>query len=375
MGRTEKLLLYAAGWTLVALFFAAQSFVDASYSSRQLLWHQALVLSLADWYLWALLAPAVYALAVTAPFDSRRWPRSLAIHLPLSVLLPFAEFVAEVALLNTLKIAAGSPPVALKLALGTATYWVIVGAAHAFSYYRRYRERELRTLQLEARLAQAQLRILKMQLHPHFLFNSLNAVSALIARQPKAAEEMLAHLGDLLRLTLERSSRQLVSLQDELECVRLYLRIEEFRFRDRLRVRIDVEPEALEAQIPNLLLQPLVENAVRHGIAQRQAAGLIEIEGRIRDGSLHLGVADDGPGLGQSKSLSLSSEGIGLANTRARLKQLYGSRQSLSIENRPQGGASVRLHLPFHSAAGPDPDPSADGAGADQAEWERKAGL
>jgi sensor histidine kinase YesM len=184
-----------------------------------------------------------------------------------------------------------------------------------------------------------------MQLHPHFLFNTLHAVSTLLHRDPDAADEMISELSDLLRMTLENFGLQEVSLREELEFIRRYLDIQQVRFQDRLRVTIDVPAETLDARVPNQALQPIVENAIHHGLEARTGGGTIEIRARGRAAMLQLSVRDDGPGLRANWQAS-QQDGIGLSNTRARLKQLYGPLASLDLSNHPQGGTVVTLLIP-----------------------------
>jgi LytS/YehU family sensor histidine kinase len=231
---------------------------------------------------------------------------------------------------------------------GALIYWLILLINYAVDYYRRYREGEIRASQLEALLAQAQLQALKMQLQPHFLFNTLNSISALLHKNVQAADTMIARLGDFLRLTLENAGRQDVSLREELEFLRCYLAIETIRFQDRLAVQIEAEPETLDARLPNLILQPIVENAIRHGIAPRSGRGRIAVSAKKQDGVLQVEVTDNGPGLASGGSSgSLLREGLGLANTQARLQQLYGRSHRLDMENALGGGLTVILEIPF----------------------------
>ena len=226
-------------------------------------------------------------------------------------------------------------------------YGATIGMSYAVSYYFRFREREFRASQLESQLAQAQLQTLKMQLHPHFLFNTLNAIAGLVRdSRNKAAVNMLAGLSDLLRYTLENAGKQQVPLREELEFLELYLDIQQMRFSDRLRVELHIEPETLSALVPNLILQPLVENAIRHGISRRAAAGLVGVSANRDGGDLHIRIYDDGPGLKQDNGNRMV-EGVGLSNTRARLKQLYSGEQNFSLAERPNGGVEAVLIIPF----------------------------
>src|SRR6185369_4509061 len=209
-------------------------------------------------------------------------------------------------------------------------------------YYREGREREIHAAALEAQLAQAQLQTLKMQLQPHFLFNTLNSISALNHEDPRAANRMIARLSELLRLTLENDGAQEVSLHQELDFLKRYLEIQQVRFGDRLKVHFDVAPETMDARVPNLLLQPLVENAIQHGLAPFSAPGEIHIHASRENGLLCLRIADSGPGLPASTP-SGAPDGIGLANTRARLQQLYGDAHRFELRNGAQRGAVAEV--------------------------------
>ncbi len=224
------------------------------------------------------------------------------------------------------------------------TCWALFGIRHGIEYYRQVRIRELKASQLEARLALAQLEMLKMQLQPHFLFNTLHAISALMYRNLEGADRMIARLSDFLRLTLDSAGVQEVTLKREMEYLDKYLEIEQVRFGERLDVRRAIEPGTLDLLLPNLILQPLVENAVRHGIAPRAGGGRIEVNARVDQGTLVVEVLDDGPGpSGEIR------EGLGLSNTRARLEQLYGKESRLELAGVPQGGFRARLIIPAHS--------------------------
>jgi LytS/YehU family sensor histidine kinase len=232
---------------------------------------------------------------------------------------------------------------------GIGIYMLIAITSYAFSYYSRYREGQVRTFQLEAQLSQAQLQALKMQLHPHFLFNTLHSISALLNKDTESARKMITRLGDFLRLTLENSGTQEVTLQQEMEFLSCYLEIERVRFQDRLQTNIDVAQQTLGAKVPNLILQPIVENAILHGIAPRSTPGLIEIEAKQRNGSLRIQVRDNGPGLsGHRTSENMFKKGLGLANTETRLERLYGAAHLFDLSDNPDGGLIVTLEIPFH---------------------------
>ena len=228
------------------------------------------------------------------------------------------------------------------------TFWAVLGVAHAFTFYKRSKERERRGVELEAHLTQARLEALRMQLNPHFLFNTLNSIASLVYDDPRAADAMIGSLSDLLRLSLNSSGRQEVSLREELHFLDRYLHIEQVRFGDRLRVEKDIDPESLDAQVPILILQPLVENAVKHGLEARLAPGVIAIAASHFGNALHLQVADTGRGIPAGVALH---EGVGLGNTRSRLRELYGKAAALDVRPREGGGFLVEITLPWRAAA------------------------
>ena len=232
----------------------------------------------------------------------------------------------------------------------TGAYLPIVVVAHAVSYYRRFRDRELRASQLEGQVAKAHLQALKNQLQPHFLFNTLHSISALMLTDVRAADRMMSRLSDLLRISLESDGIQIIPLSQELEFVNGYLEIEKVRFEDRLNVVFDVAPDTLDALVPHLLLQPLVENAVRHGISRRSSNGEIRIASSHQDGSLCLKVGDNGPGIEKSiSSQTQTKTGLGLRATKERLQTLYANEQSMEIRSAPESGVEVEVRIPFRT--------------------------
>jgi sensor histidine kinase YesM len=234
------------------------------------------------------------------------------------------------------------------------SYGFIVVLAYAYDYYQLALERGRRTAELEAQLAEAKLQALKMQLQPHFLFNALNAVSVLIDEDPQSAREMIGQMSDLLRLVLEYGNAQEVPLRRELEFLDRYLLIERTRYGGRLTIDRQIDPDTLDVFVPYLILQPLVENAIRHGIASVPGPGTIGVTARRRNGQLELSVRDTGPGM-RGTSRAGSGMGIGLTNTRARLHQLYGADQALNIAGLDEGGFVVEILLPYKSAPGTPP--------------------
>ncbi|HYL64308.1 MAG TPA: histidine kinase [Candidatus Methylomirabilis sp.] len=341
--RWFRWLIALFGWTLVALFFASQTYLNYRSSGGRAPVGIILKMNLLEWYLWGLLAPAIVWLAQRAPLERAHWVRSGWIHLAASVGFALAEWWLNNFLRHHLLGFSQNLRLVYVFHQNFATYWIVAAATHGYFYYKRYREGEVRTAQLSAQLAQAQLQALRMQLHPHFLFNTLNAISTLLHKDADVADRMIARLSDLLRLTLENVGVQEVRLAKELEFLERYLEIERMRFADRLEVRMEIAPETLDARTPYLILQPLVENAIRHGISPRASGGSIEVTAKREDGNLILAVKDDGPGMPAKNT----KEGVGISSTRTRLDRLYGQRHGFSLQNGERGGLTVTLSLPF----------------------------
>ncbi len=360
--RWPRAVLLLAGWTLVGLFFATQLYlIYARLFERPITWGEALATTLPEWYVWGLLAPLIVALAKRVRLEHLSFSAGLKTHLLASVLFALLHLGLLLGFRGLLSWQSEAAfPWLTKLGTVFAanfhwnvlTYWTILGLAQAVEYYARFRAQELRASRLETELAQAQLQVLRTQLQPHFLFNTLNSISALMEEDVRAANRMLARLSDLLRIALETGGTHEVSLQQELAFLDRYLKIEQTRFADRLEVRLDIAPETLPAQVPTLLLQPLVENAIRHGIAARPGHGRIELRAAREDGTLQLHIRDDGPGIHGAAS-PRGASGVGIANTRARLERLYASTHRFELRNRPAGGLEVWLSIPFREAPCP----------------------
>src|SRR5437867_12871701 len=277
--RQAATILLAA--TALGFLFAAQIYFSRASIHREISWGQALYWSFTDWYEWALLAPIIFWICGRFRFERRSWPQTVAVYFFAGLLLSGIHALMCSAS-DMLQGWVTAKPVVFATSLrgilanrthyNLAVYAVIVCGWHAWDYYRKLREREAQATELSARLAQAQLQALRMQLNPHFLFNTLNAVSSLMLRDVPAANKMLSRLGELLRLTLQSSNQQEVSLQQEIDFLRRYLEIEQIRFGERLQLRMELDPSTLEAAVPNLILQPLVENAIQHAIESREAA-------------------------------------------------------------------------------------------------------
>ncbi|HVF85935.1 MAG TPA: histidine kinase [Pyrinomonadaceae bacterium] len=345
-------------WTLVGFFFASQIYFYTLYTSRPVAFSKALVWQMLCVYLNALLTPVILWLARRFRIERQNWPRRLTIHVVAGSLIAFALALGHVALDMVFLGRYDKTPVfdLFRMAFGMfdkemLVYWFLVLMSHAFDYYNRYQHGELRTSQLETKLAQAHLQALRMQLNPHFLFNTLNTISELIYSDPRAAEQMITQVSDMLRLSLDKVGVQEVSLQQELEFLNKYLEIEQTRFAERLKVRMEIHPDTLHACVPNMILQPLVENAVRHGIAPRALGGSIEIHARRDNGMLSMEVRDDGHGLSKKLEKMISGGvGVGLANTRARLEHLYGAMHRFELSTSPGHGLTVSMAIPFRES-------------------------
>ena len=365
MSRFRRYGLYFLAWTVYGLFLFSQGLSQRLITGDPTPWPGMLAAWLIGSWVLAALAPIVFWLGRRFPIQKRLWARRVGLHLLFSIGFAFLDLAAATAATAPLGIVPVLPrdfarayPLLLLLNFhgSVTTYWMVLGLEHAIQYYKRYREREkeamrleLRASELQGQLVQAQLSTLKAQLQPHFLFNTLNAIMVLVRQQRgPQAEEMLGRLSDLLRCVLENVEVQEVPLRRELEYLDLYLAIEQVRFQDRLRVEIDTEPGTLDAAVPHLVLQPIVENAIRHGIGRSSSAGKIRISAARTETMLEVKVEDDGPGI----NVSSGGPGIGLTNTRSRLQQLYGASGDMTLQNGPRGGAVATLRIPYHAASG-----------------------
>ncbi len=335
-------LTSAGCFTALALLFTSQVWVDYNYAGRPLSWGRALVVALIDWELWTILAPAVVRLSERVSFSGGRWRLALAVHIPVGFVVGGLKLAVE-SFIVSLIVGTGRGPFSfLKIHLTLLTYWGIVAVTHVAQHYRRARERELRAAQLETELARAQVEALKMQLHPHFLFNTLNAVSGLMRENVEAADVMLSKLAELFQRTFETADIQELPLRRELEFIDAYLTIQRTRYGERLHIAVATDAVAKDALVPSLILQPLVENAIRYGIAEQPGPGRVAVDARTHDGRLIVTVTNDGPPLAPT-----IREGYGIRNLRSRLQALYGSRATFSLKPNPPGGAIAVLDLPL----------------------------
>lgn len=353
-------------FTLFGVLTATQLHFSQTFVGHEIPWSVAFRRAFEEWYLWGITTVGILWFCRRYPLEQGQWRPWVLRHLGASVLVNLLYTTAYSALLSGQRSIDGTiftfDGVFAKVVLMYSheqliIYWLVVMAHHGWHYYRRSRDREIRTAELEAQLARARLDTLRMQLNPHFLFNTLNTISSLIHDHPDEADRMVVRLSELLRLSLDRLDQAEVPLTRELALLERYLEIERVRFEDRLTVTTQIESGLGMARVPCLILQPLVENAVRHGIEARESGGQLTIRARRVDGSLELSVADNGPGILGVTSVP-QREGVGLSNTRARLRHLYGDRQSLELLAVPGGGLEVRITMPLQE----EPESTSRGA-------------
>ena len=386
-------------WGALVLLFAA----PLALTGRIVPWRRAVSFGGSFWALWLLFLPAVAWLSFRFPIERKNLLRNVGLHLLACLLMVGTNRATFRAVARTSHSSQrseapsrlpasktdrreppqqrrGLPPprprlpdsktnwlaatrafgawLGLRAAVDVLVYWSLLGVCQAITIFRNSQERERRAADLEARLTSAKLQALRMQINPHFLFNTLNSIAALVYVNPRAADEMLGDLSELLRRSLDSMEEQEIPLAQELEFIGAYLSIQQKRFGERLQVEQSVPDELRKALVPALLLQPLVENAIRHGIEPRRGPGLISIEAKLEDKHLHLIVRDNGRGLPGADSNSPVRRGIGLANTQARLQGLYGQEQNFSFARAEPQGCRVDIHLPFHLEPAPVPNVS-----------------
>jgi two-component system, LytTR family, sensor kinase len=342
-------------WTAVALFLASQSSLYAASRGRESDFGGALAVYLVCSYSWFLLTPFILLLASRFTLSRPRAARHVVYHAGAAVVL---------ALISLLMVELGSRQlfssqsfdftilegwrrlIGEELHAGVIRYGAVVGIAHTISYYTGLRERRMTEAALRAQLAEARLEVLKRQLQPHFLFNTLNSISVLMFEDPKVANRMLSRLSDLLRTGLSNELPDEVTLEREIDFLGRYLDIERIRFGERLTIRLEVDEETLGASVPNLMLQPLVENAIKHGVSSMDGPSTITISAARAGDELWLEVRDNGRGVARD-----ARPGVGLSNTVARLRHLYGDAQRLELLGAGDGGTAVQISIPFRSTA------------------------
>ena len=348
--RPGHVALAALAWTILGCVFAMP---DLSAGTG---WRRALLLSLTLWWSWGMVTPLILWADRRLPFSSKQLAQRISAHLLLSLLVTSAYiyFVAAVraamgigawsALLNTQVFVSALKGMFLWSWL---IYWLIFGAWQMYRYYEHYLSSELRLERLERKFSEARLNALRMQLDPHFLFNALNTISSQLERDPKLARGMIEHLGDLLRLSLESKDRQEVPLAEEMAFLEHYLAIQKIRFGDHLKIDVQIAPEVKYASVPCLFVQPLVENAIRHGISRRSSGGTVIVSAQRAGNRLDIRVLDDGVGLPAGWTLEKSG-GLGLSVTRERIAGLHpGGEGRFDVKRRTSGGTEVEISLPL----------------------------
>ncbi|HKU77162.1 MAG TPA: histidine kinase [Pyrinomonadaceae bacterium] len=356
-------LIIVAVWAILGLIYAGPIYFEGEAEGMGHSAWRIFGWGILTYLAWGPLTPVIVWLARKFSLVGETWRRSLAVHLP-AFLLIWGGHSAVAAIIY-----AAIQPFD-NMGEGPTDFWTtffsrlkvsfvsdlliyggVIGICYALDYYRKYREREVLATRLEAQLAQAQLESLRMQLHPHFLFNTLNGIVGLVRdNKNQTAVSMLVGLSDLLRHALDHSSKHEIELKEEIDFIKLYLSIQQMRFSDRLRIQYDIHPGTTRALVPNLILQPLAENALRHGIATSTDSGVVGISSALENGQVRLTVYDDGAGLPDDWQLK-GSAGIGLANTAARLQQLYDDDHQFDIRNRPAGGVEVTILVPFRTSS------------------------
>lgn len=339
-------------WVFFCVFNALNIFVDGHVAGQSPSWRDVLGYPLASYGMWSLFTLPILVLArfIRNRFSSRlQWTVA---HLVGALVVMMMDAVGWMLVPSWIRLdLAHQPHLAQKFVVSFTTmmewnfwlYWTIVGIGYGVQYYDEIQNARVYAAELESELSRAQLQTLKQQLRPHFLFNTLNAISGLMHTDPRAADDMIGNLSSLLRLSLESGEVQNVSLRDELRALQLYIDIQQVRFGNRFTVEKQIDPRTLDAYVPHLILQPLVENAFHHGIAKRTEGGLLRVASERRDGMVRLMVADNGPG---SNGTPGNGTGIGLKNSRARLRRLYGEMAALHIEDTPQGFTAEAI-FPF----------------------------
>ena len=338
-------------WSALGLLFALPGLASGN-------WRRTLLGSLAQWWSWGLVAPLIFWVDGRLPFKEHQLVRRVLAHLPASVALTILYGYVVVSMgallgLQAWSVMAGVHFLAMLfqgLLWSWLVYWVIFGVQQTFRYYQHYLASELRLARMERSFSEARLNALRMQLDPHFLFNALNTISAQVERDPRLARTMIEHLGDLLRLSLDARDRQEIPLAEELAFLDHYVAIQKIRFAENLRIEVQVNPEVKYALVPCLIVQPLVENAIRHGISRRSSGGTVTVTAERSNNQVEIRVADDGVGLPPGWTLE-SSVGTGLSVTRERIVGLHPDGNSrFSVRPRDGGGTEVEISLPLRFA-------------------------
>jgi LytS/YehU family sensor histidine kinase len=354
MSRTTAWLAAFGVWTALALLSSAQSVIFLNSIDQTFELGPIVLGRLADWYTCAIFTPAYFWLVRRFPIDRGHWTVSIPVHLVTTSVFVVLKYVMYLQIMTWIEPSRAGRSLADSLARSfifvSIAFWCLLGVVHAIVFYEQFRDREIQAAELKAQLAASQLESLSAQLHPHFLFNTLQGISTLMHRDPRGADTMLTRLSDLLRRTLHRGERQEVRLAEEMELLSYYVGIMQVRFGDRLIFESHIDPSLHNALVPHFILQPLVENALQHGLTRRAGAGRVTVAGSRQGDSLVLRIRDDGSGPGAGPAEPIT-EGIGLSNTRRRLEGLYGAAaQSLSMVPSAGGGMLVELVVPWRES-------------------------
>lgn len=354
--RTVRWLFSLTIWGGLILLIAAQNYVVLNSNGREVTFVEMLIREYPVWLSWWLLTPFLYAFIRRFPLGRARW-HYVSLYIPAVVAFSSLYITLLAVMRYVIRSTSGVElPTFFRFwkqyqlgAFGQAVpiLILIIFCYYAINYVRAYQRRELRASQLEAELSRARLDVLRMQIQPHFLFNTLHSISALMETDVKAARRMISQFSELLRASLEEDKRQETTLEDEIHFLKQYLGIQRVRFQDRLSITFDIAEEALSLWVPRLLLQPLVENALKHGIAKRRGPGRVRIAANVSEGMLTLVVEDNGPGFGDGAVI----EGVGLRNTRERLSKLYGAQAFYHVETEGSSGGRITVHIPVHNEA------------------------
>jgi len=347
--RLGRFLLAALAWTAIGWLFSLPGLSAGN-------WHRTLLSSLAQWWSWGLVTPFILAADRRLPFSSKQLPQRILAHLLPSFFFTSAYMYVFAAVRAAMGMGVWNALFNVQILTSALrgmflwswlVYWLIVGASQVYRYYEHYLSSELRLERLERSFSEARLNALRMQLDPHFLFNALNTISSQIERDPRLARGMIEHLGDLLRLSLESKDRQEVPLTEEMAFLDHYLAIQKIRFGDNLKIETQISPEVKYASVPSLFVQPLVENAIRHGISRRSSGGTVIVSAQRVDNRLDIRVLDDGVGLPPGWRMETSA-GLGLSVTRERIAGLHPNGAShFAVKRRAGGGTEVEISLPL----------------------------
>jgi two-component system, LytTR family, sensor kinase len=343
-----------AGWAFLGLVLSVEVYFNfrVQFGANKVDFFDAALPQFGRVAMWAAMAPLILRLRQKMPLNRGRWAGGVAFHFAMSFVVMATYYLGRM----FAYVVFGDEQMGsfwdLALAafwgrniIDMAYYWAVLAFGYSLEIHRRYKQEELKAVQLETRLIETELKVLREQLRPHFLFNTLNTIAVLVRENKNdEAVNLIARLSSLLRMTLDNTRVHEVTLRQEMDFLERYIDIQKARFSDRLNVDVAIEPDAMEARIPNLLLQPLVENAILHGIGAKSGPGRVEVLGRVVAGKLHLEVRDDGPGLGAG--VRRAREGVGLTNTRERIAKIYGPNGHITLDSEPGCGVSVRITLP-----------------------------